>query len=49
MFATLAWWGMGDATVLGARAHHRDGRTLRGSVPAFPDYLDPQLAYSHDG
>lgn len=43
-FATLAWGGVPpDTGALGAPAH-RDGRSLRGSVPAFPHYLDPQLA-----
>jgi peptide/nickel transport system substrate-binding protein len=49
MFAVLAWlWAPPDAGALDAHAHYRGGRTLRGSVPAFPD-LDPQLASGQEG
>jgi peptide/nickel transport system substrate-binding protein len=45
MFAVLAWRG----ALPDAAPAHRDGRSLRGSVSAFPDYLDPQLASYQDG
>lgn len=49
-FVILALWGAPQETgAFGAPAHDGGGRILRGSVPAFPDYLDPQLAYSQDG
>lgn len=41
--------GPQNAAAVGGPADHNDGRTLQGSVPAFPDYLDPQLAYSQEG
>lgn len=49
-FVVLAWWGASlEAEARGAPTWDREEHILRGSVSAFPDYLDPQLAYSQDG